>query len=141
MKTILIVILILMTAFSCQSTENAIEQNEADILSFPNLHEPKAPDTSDFVVQSVYIDNVEIVETEGVPKLLIQGNLPTPCCTLNKTEETITNGYLHLTIMAWQAKGSICAQVLQPFSYLHPLPESIASDPEHVYINDTLFEL
>ncbi len=141
MKSILIAILILMPAVSCQSTENAIEQHEAVSLNIPNLHEPKAPDTPDFVIQSVYIDNVEIVKKEGVQKLLIQGNLPTPCCTLNKTEETITNGYLFLTMRAWQAKESICAQVLKPFSYLHPIPESVASGTEHVYINDTLFEL
>jgi len=141
MKAILISILILMPVVSCKSTENAIEQYEADILSIPNLQEPKAPDTSYFVVQSVFIDNAEIVKTDGVKKLLVQGNLPTPCCALNKPEETITNGYLYLTMRAWQTKESICAQVLQPFSYLHPLPETVASDPEYVYINDTLFEL
>jgi hypothetical protein len=141
MKQILIIILILMPAASCQSTENAIEQIESDILSFPNLHEPRAPDTSDFVIHTVYIDHVEIVKSKGARKVLVQGNLPNPCCTLNKPEVTITNGYLHLTMKAWQARESICAQVLQPFSYLHPLPETIVSDPEQVYINDTLFEL
>jgi len=143
MKTAGPAILFALFSISCQSAEKSTDEApDSVIFNFPNLISAQAPDRTDILNVPVYVDHVEILIINQSPFVLIQGNLPTPCYNLNTPEENIQNGNLNLILYAWQPLDTICTQVLQPFSFLHPLPES--ADPAssgNIFINNIPYEL
>jgi len=136
-------ILLALFSISCQSAEKSTaEVSDSVIFNIPNLITAQTPDRTDIINEPVYVEHVEILIIDQSPAVLIQGYLPTPCNNLNIPEENIQDGYLNLILYTWQPLDSICSQVLHPFSFLHPLPES--ADPSgsgYISINNIPYEL
>lgn len=131
---------------TCRSSEQiSSEEPEPSMDNLPNLVDIERPASSEEVTeQRVYVENVEWEERENTRYLLIRGNFPNPCCRLDTVTQSISGNEIYLSLTAWQPAGSMCSQVLKPFSYLHRLPDSFepaSSDSLTVTVNNTEFKL
>lgn len=137
-------VFLLFGLITCRSSEQPITE-EPSMDNLPNLVETEQPPFSQEVTeQGVSIEDVERVNHEGVDFLLIHGNFPNPCCHLDEVSQSISGNEIQLTLTAWQPADAMCSQVLEPFSYLHPLPDSLdpeTGSPLTVSVNNSYFEL
>lgn len=137
---ILVALLLSITFFTgCATSQQNVDMQQMDI---PNLIEAKAAPSSDFTRKNVYVDSVELFSSRGSQFILVKGHLPTPCSNLDEVSHTISGGKITLAMNAWEAAGTMCMQVLEPFSYLYPLGSDVnVSSLRSVVINGTIYAL
>ncbi|MEX0995319.1 MAG: hypothetical protein WD599_07285 [Balneolaceae bacterium] len=116
-----------------------MDMEESPLNNLTNLVSVERPASSQEITeQRVFVDEVSWGEREGTSYILIRGNFPNPCCRLHEVTESVSGNEIQLSMTAWQPAGTMCSQVLEPFSYLHPVPEEV--NPEEsltVTINES----
>jgi hypothetical protein len=111
-------------------------------MDIPNLIEAKAAPSSDYTRKNVYVDSAELYSRSGSDFILVKGHLPSPCSNLDKVTHTISEGKITLSMSAWEEAGTMCMQVLEPFSYLYPLTSDVnVSSLRSAVINGTIYAL
>lgn len=139
MKIIAALLLTLILFTGCATSQQNVDMQTMDI---PNLIEAKAAPSSDFTRKNVYVDSAELFSSRGSQFILIKGHLPTPCSNLNEVSHTISGGKITLSMNAWEEAGTMCMQVLEPFSYLHRLGSDVnVSSLRSAVINGTIYAL
>jgi hypothetical protein len=75
--------------------------------------------------ESVYLDSVDLLTMESNPlqfSLALAGNLPTPCNQLRvAVSPPNAENQILVDVYSLSTPGTICAEVLQPFSQNVPL--------------------
>jgi hypothetical protein len=139
MKTLFALLLSFTFFTGCATSQQNVDMQTMDI---PNLIEAKAAPSSDFTRKNVYVDSAEIFRSGGTHFILVKGHLPTPCSNLDEVSHSISQGRITLSMNAWEEAGTMCMQVLEPFSYLHRLGSDVnVSTLRSAVINGTIYAL
>ncbi len=96
------------------------------------------PGKADAVMSRVYVEELELYETENGIMLRLEGNLPTPCHNLSPPEHDLQQDTLTVTLSSWHKPGAMCVQVLVPFVYYYNLPIAAGKPPRYLRVDDTI---
>lgn len=93
----------------------------------PTTPSPTAEPTTGPATDSVTpapVDQVEILIMESFPvqiNVIVNGNLPDGCTTLDAVEQTRTDNTYQITLMARRPADAVCTQQLTPYQEIIPL--------------------
>ncbi|MFH5882674.1 hypothetical protein ACG2F4_00070 [Halalkalibaculum sp. DA3122] len=128
---------VLLLGCGSSHTKNSIPE------AYSNQVELKpAADLENTVESTVYIDSVQVYESDDRLSLLVLGAFPDGCTSIGEADFQTRADTISLSLSTWRNPDQACTQALVAFSFIYrKIPEPVLREARVVNINGTDYSL